>query len=320
MTGVTRSSSSDERTGEYLMLLAARRGDGPENRRGCIAVAASADLEHWEIREPFWSPDLYYTHECPDLFRVGDEWCLRLLHLQRADRDPPSPQRVRSTARGWLDGRRCLRHASVLRRQVGHGRRRAGSSSDGSRRASASRTTVVAMGRQPRRPRDRGCATAASPSVRRGPSSTDSPRRSTSHRSRGSADGRVDARRWTADRPDGFSYLQAGVDAGAVFDRSRRSRSRPGRDRRAWSFAPTSRSTTTTRSASSLRVARRLRPLAASWRRAVHLREAAAGRWRRDVPAPDPRRWQLRRRVHRRSGGVQLPRLWRFATRSSGCS
>ena len=23
-----------------------------------------------------WAPDLYFTHECPDLFQIGDDWCL----------------------------------------------------------------------------------------------------------------------------------------------------------------------------------------------------------------------------------------------------
>jgi len=66
----------DPSSGEYLMLIAARRREGPANRRGCVALATSPDLQDWHIREPFWAPDLYITHECPDLFPVGDGWCL----------------------------------------------------------------------------------------------------------------------------------------------------------------------------------------------------------------------------------------------------
>lgn len=66
----------NEEAGEYWMLLAARLKHGPSNRRGCIALTASRDLSQWEIRKPFWAPDLYYTHECPDLFRMGDWWYL----------------------------------------------------------------------------------------------------------------------------------------------------------------------------------------------------------------------------------------------------
>lgn len=63
-------------TGEWWMLLAARVKDGPTNRRGCIALAASPDLAAWEVRPPFWSPRLYYTHECPDLFLWDGRWVL----------------------------------------------------------------------------------------------------------------------------------------------------------------------------------------------------------------------------------------------------
>lgn len=61
---------------EFWMLLAARKTAGPKRNRGCIALAASADLQHWDVRDPFWAPDEYYTHECPDLFRMGDWWYL----------------------------------------------------------------------------------------------------------------------------------------------------------------------------------------------------------------------------------------------------
>ncbi len=62
--------------GEYWMLLAAREKTGPDNRRGCIALVTSPDLEQWAVQPPFWSPRLYYTHECPDLFRWDDQWVL----------------------------------------------------------------------------------------------------------------------------------------------------------------------------------------------------------------------------------------------------
>lgn len=66
----------NEEAGEYWMLLAARLKSGPPRRRGCIALCASHDLQHWQVREPFWAPGLYYTHECPDLFRIGEWWYL----------------------------------------------------------------------------------------------------------------------------------------------------------------------------------------------------------------------------------------------------
>ena len=61
---------------EYWMLLAARVKDGLSRRRGCTAVCTSTDLKHWHPQGPLYSPGLYYTHECPDLFRMGDWWYL----------------------------------------------------------------------------------------------------------------------------------------------------------------------------------------------------------------------------------------------------
>ncbi|MEJ7616681.1 MAG: glycoside hydrolase family 32 protein [Pyrinomonadaceae bacterium] len=66
----------NDETKEYWMLLAARFKTGIPRRRGCTALCASKDLVKWEVREPFWAPDLYFTHECPDLFKIGDWWYL----------------------------------------------------------------------------------------------------------------------------------------------------------------------------------------------------------------------------------------------------
>jgi beta-fructofuranosidase len=66
----------NEEAGEFWLLAAARLKTGPSRRRGCTALCASKDLRKWEVREPFWAPGLYFTHECPDLFRMGDWWYL----------------------------------------------------------------------------------------------------------------------------------------------------------------------------------------------------------------------------------------------------
>lgn len=63
-------------SGEYWMIMAARELHGPDNRRGCVAIATSKDLQEWKVRAPFWAPQLYYTHECPDLFRWGNQWVM----------------------------------------------------------------------------------------------------------------------------------------------------------------------------------------------------------------------------------------------------
>ena len=66
----------NDEAGEYRMLLAARKTSGPDRNRGCVALAASPDLRAWDVRAPCWAPDEYFTHECPDLFRMGDWWYL----------------------------------------------------------------------------------------------------------------------------------------------------------------------------------------------------------------------------------------------------
>jgi beta-fructofuranosidase len=64
-------------TKEYNMLLAARIKHGPSRRRGCTAVATSKDFINWHVKETaFYNPGHYYTHECPDLFQMGEWWYL----------------------------------------------------------------------------------------------------------------------------------------------------------------------------------------------------------------------------------------------------
>lgn len=66
----------DGETGIYHMLVAARLNCGPEPRRGCTGHLTSLDLTTWRLEKPFWVPQSYFTHECPDLFRMGDWYYL----------------------------------------------------------------------------------------------------------------------------------------------------------------------------------------------------------------------------------------------------
>jgi beta-fructofuranosidase len=90
----------NEEAQEYWMLLAARLKTGPSRRRGCTALCASKDLVTWQVREPFYSPGLYYTHECPDLFRMGDWWYL--LFSEFSDKCVTRYRMSRSLAGPWL--------------------------------------------------------------------------------------------------------------------------------------------------------------------------------------------------------------------------
>lgn len=93
----------NEEKNEFWMLLAARLRKGPEHRRGCIALATSTDLKDWEVQDPFWAPSLYYTHECPDLFRLGDWWYL--VYSEFSEQTVTRYRRSRSLNGPWLPAR-----------------------------------------------------------------------------------------------------------------------------------------------------------------------------------------------------------------------
>lgn len=62
--------------GCYYMLTAARKKGSSEKTGGCVGLSVSDDLVHWTAKEPFYEPHAYLTHECPDLFKMGDWWYL----------------------------------------------------------------------------------------------------------------------------------------------------------------------------------------------------------------------------------------------------
>lgn len=68
----------DEEKKKYCMLLAGRlKNDNPTNTKGVTLIAYSDDQENWEVsKEMFYAPNAYFTHECPDLFKMGDWWYL----------------------------------------------------------------------------------------------------------------------------------------------------------------------------------------------------------------------------------------------------
>lgn len=66
----------NEETKRYNMLLAARFTEGIPRRRGLTVLCSSSDLVKWDVEEPFYAPNLYINHECPDLFKIGDWWYL----------------------------------------------------------------------------------------------------------------------------------------------------------------------------------------------------------------------------------------------------
>ena len=88
---------------EYWMLNAARLKEGPSRRRGCTGLCTSKDLVTWQVKEPFYAPDLYFTHECPDLFRIGAWWYL--LFSEFSDACVTRYRMARSLAGPWITPR-----------------------------------------------------------------------------------------------------------------------------------------------------------------------------------------------------------------------
>ncbi len=68
----------DDEKKRFCMLAAARmKCSAPASGKGITAILTSDDLYHWEMeKKPFYAPYAYFTHECPDLFRMGDWWYL----------------------------------------------------------------------------------------------------------------------------------------------------------------------------------------------------------------------------------------------------
>ncbi len=61
---------------EYVMILGARKLDGKRIRTGRTVSFTSPDLNVWDFKGDFWAPNLFYMHEMPDIFRIGDTWYL----------------------------------------------------------------------------------------------------------------------------------------------------------------------------------------------------------------------------------------------------
>jgi beta-fructofuranosidase len=86
--------------GRFAMLLAARRKGSGKVHCGCTALCTSSDLQNWHVEAPFWEPRLFYTHECPDLFRIGD-WYYHVFS-EFSDRNTTRYRMSRSLRGPWI--------------------------------------------------------------------------------------------------------------------------------------------------------------------------------------------------------------------------
>ncbi|MCS7191632.1 MAG: family 43 glycosylhydrolase [Armatimonadetes bacterium] len=66
--------------GEFWMLICARDKRVAFERRGCVALATSPDLQNWQVHEPLWSGSVCWAAECPDMFKLGNRWYLIYSH------------------------------------------------------------------------------------------------------------------------------------------------------------------------------------------------------------------------------------------------
>ena len=113
-----------EDTQKWNMLLAAREEGKPRLRAGCTTLLTSSDLMHWQVEPPFWAPESYFTHECPDLFEWNGWWYL--IFSEYNDKCRTRYRKAHSLDGPWLcpeddvfDGR-----AYYAAKSVGDGKRR----------------------------------------------------------------------------------------------------------------------------------------------------------------------------------------------------
>lgn len=103
---------------KYWMLIAARHANGPERRRGTIALSTSGDLVNWSTPEPMYSPWTTMCPECPEMFRLGAWWYLVYSHFSE---NMKTTYRISRSSRGpWkvprvpgVDGRRLYAAKSL---------------------------------------------------------------------------------------------------------------------------------------------------------------------------------------------------------------
>lgn len=65
---------------EFWMLVCARDKRVAFERRGCVALSTSKDLQNWQVKEPVWSGSICWATECPDMFRIDSFWYLVYSH------------------------------------------------------------------------------------------------------------------------------------------------------------------------------------------------------------------------------------------------
>jgi beta-fructofuranosidase len=89
----------DPRTKHFSMLLVSRKKNCGMTA-GFTALYTSEDLKNWKDEGDFWAPNLYHTHECPDLFYLNGWWYL--IYSEYSDRNLTRYVMSRDLKGPWL--------------------------------------------------------------------------------------------------------------------------------------------------------------------------------------------------------------------------
>ena len=71
----------NHKEGQWWLLIGTREMHQPGQRAGCVGLAKSRDLLHWELAPPLWAPKIGPHTDCPQVVHQGGLWYL--IYLQR---------------------------------------------------------------------------------------------------------------------------------------------------------------------------------------------------------------------------------------------
>ena len=64
----------------HWLLVTARLREGAPTERGCVGLAVSEDLEHWEVKPPLYAPHICNAPEVCELFAMDGRYYLFFSH------------------------------------------------------------------------------------------------------------------------------------------------------------------------------------------------------------------------------------------------
>lgn len=64
----------NDELGKYCMAITATEKNGYVHRSGCSVIMTSDNIADWEHYKKIYAPRMFETHECHDIFKMGDWW------------------------------------------------------------------------------------------------------------------------------------------------------------------------------------------------------------------------------------------------------